>query len=135
MAHKGCEKANARTVYLPPIVTKTRISKYGIQLVIQTNAIILQCGICKQNKRRREKIIHMMGGCSKSSHIGVGRGRVSRGEGEVHQLLGDDDGLGPSEAGAETESQPVKSALLLYFRSQSRSQHRVQPINHNIPCQ
>ena len=31
----GTEKTNARTVYLPPIVTKTRISKYGIQLVIQ----------------------------------------------------------------------------------------------------
>jgi hypothetical protein len=37
MAHKGCEKTDARTVYLPPIVTKTRISKYGIQLVIQLN--------------------------------------------------------------------------------------------------
>ncbi len=54
--------------------------------------------------------MHVGGGLRKSSHIEEG-GRVSQGDSEeVHRLLGDDDDdWRKSEAGAETESQPVKT--------------------------
>src|SRR6266850_344965 len=76
-----------------------------------------------------------VGECTGSSHIKRGRGNVSQVEGQGHQLLGDVE-LRKDEAGRlETEIQPViRAQVLLYSKSQMRSQHRVQPINHSIPC-
>jgi hypothetical protein len=51
------------------------------------------------------------------------------------KLLGDE--LRKDEGGRlETEIQPVIRAQMLQIsKSQMRSQHRAQPINHSIPCE